>query len=94
MGSCIKVAHASGARLDPLAAGQAEAIDLLCGMDGEAAGRYDHPTELAAIVLSRDLAGAIHTLACTGSYSNASDVVSTALAALQWAESHPEGKRV
>ncbi|HET7462584.1 MAG TPA: hypothetical protein VFJ82_15125 [Longimicrobium sp.] len=92
LGSLV-AAHAAGMRMDPRAAALAEAIELLCDPDRKRTGPYDFPTTLSVLVVTRETANAVHGLTRSGIYTNADDVVGTAMHALEWAENDPEGKR-
>jgi len=91
--ACLTTAHAAGMRIEPRAAAQAEAIDVLCGTGRKPSGEYDFPTELAALVVTREVARAVLAHVASGVYDSPDEVVGTALHALQWAENDPEGQR-
>jgi Arc/MetJ-type ribon-helix-helix transcriptional regulator len=80
-------------RMDPRAAAQAEALDVLCETGRKSSGEYDFPTELAVLIVTREVANAVLEHAASGVYNSPDEVIGTALHALQWAENDPEGKR-
>ena len=89
----INAAHAVGLRGDPRASAQAEAIDVLCLRGRKPAGPYDFPTELAVLVVGRDVAAMVHTRTGNGIYTSPDEVVGSAMHALEFAENDSEGKR-
>jgi len=89
----LTTAHSAGMRMDPRAAAQAAALDVLCGRGREPSDQYDFPTELAVLVVTRDVANAVLTRAGGGVYASPDEVIETALHALEWAENDPEGER-
>jgi Arc/MetJ-type ribon-helix-helix transcriptional regulator len=91
--ACLTTAHAAGMRMDPRAAAQAEAIDVLCETERKPSGEYDSPTDLTVLVVTREVANAVLEHAASGAYNSPDEVVGTALHALQWAENNPEGQR-
>ena len=89
----LTTAHAAGMRMDPRAAAQAEALDLLCETGRKSSGEYDFPAELAVLVVTREVAKAVLEHATSGAYNSPDELIGTALHALRWAENDPEGTR-
>ncbi|HEU4558704.1 MAG TPA: hypothetical protein VFS20_12680 [Longimicrobium sp.] len=89
----LTAAHAAGLRGDPRALVQSEAIDVLFLRGRQPAGPYDFPTDLAVLVVGRDVAGMVHTRTGNGIYTSPDEVVGSAMHALEFAENDAEGKR-